>query len=342
MALGDGGDVGGEGGAGLEGGSGGASTAGAAPASPSLSKAEAAARELAELEAAFRSDGAEVEAPPAGEDKPTPAEAPEGKPDKAEAPEKAKGKPEKTEPTLGESWKQVRAKAKALDMREADISKREAALLSKSGEFEGTAKELAKLKEAAALWDRVKAGDAEALEAAGLDYETLTQAVLDKTSGKSVQSRQERELKALREQIAKDKAEAEAAREKAEAEATYREVLNRFEATASKLPGLAKFSPGKREAMGNALAAEMHQAGEKVPAPEKLAELVAARLREEYAALRASFEDGEAPPAVAAPAARAGAPSTLSRKDSAERAPGRRKVPTPDEEMAEIGALLKG
>lgn len=331
MALGEGGDVGGEGGAGLEGG---ASTA--APASPSLSKAEAAARELAELEAAFRSEG-EGDTP-AGEDKPTPEapEKPEGKPEKAEAP-----KPPEKPPTLGESWKQVRAKAKALDMREADIARRESALLSKSGEFEGTAKELAKLKEAAALWERVKAGDADALEAAGLDYETLTQAVIDRTSGKATQTRQERELKALREQIAKDKAEADAAKAEAEAAATYREVLNRYEATASKLPGLAKFSPGKREAMGNALAAEMHQAGEKVPPPEKLAELVAARLREEYAALRASFEDGgEAPPA--APAARAAAPSTLSRKDSAERAPGRKRVPTPDEELAEIGALLKG
>lgn len=289
-----------------------------------VSPAQAELDEIrASLEGADGEGEAAAKEPPAKGDK-----EPEKKPDPAEKAE-----------TLGASWRKVRAKAKALDYREAELAKREASLGATGKELEG-------LKAKAALWERIQKGDADALEEAGLDYEALTDAVLQRKSGKSDAARLAAKVEELEARLKKRDDDSEAERAKASEERVYQRALAEFSDEAGKHKALAKLEakkPGALEKMGNALALRLQRAEGAVPAPAELARRLAKEVQaelDEAAALRAELEEGdEAEQEKPAPKP---APS-ISRADKGQRGgPPRRRIPTPEEERAEIAASLRG
>lgn len=262
-----------------------------------------------------------------------------GEAEEEEGDGKAKAKPDpKAEPKpkeepkkekLGASWKQLRDSRKALDHREADLTRRAAELETKGKAFEG-------LQAKAALLDKLVSGDAEAIEALGIDFDKLTAAVIDRQSGRPGK-KESAEVQELKKAISDLRAEIADKGTKAAEDARYQQAVDRFEGAAAKHKVLVKFSADKRVAMGHALADELHQAGKPVPPPEEIAGLLAARLKEEWEEMRGAFDD-DPPPAGRG----ASAGKTLSRQDSKERAGGKGKVPTEDEEREELAALLRG
>lgn len=265
-------------------------------------------------------DGGEAEGEPGGGVVGDAVDA-EGKPEPE--PEKPK-EPER--PTPGDSWKKLREARKGLDARERELERR-------AEELEKRAAAAAKAEERASLVERLAQGDVEALEALGIDLDRLVAAQIDREQkrpprAKAEESELRRRLEELERRLAEERTAAESA-------AVEREAVARFEGVASKSKILGKMSAERRVQLGGALAMELHQRGERVPPPEKIAELLEERLRQEYLEMRGLIDE-EAPPRPAS------GPATLSRQDSKVRAGTPPPALSDDEEAAEIARMLKG
>jgi DNA repair exonuclease SbcCD ATPase subunit len=271
------------------------------------------ADELAELQAEL--EGAEGDEPT-----PAPPEAPKAEPKREE--------PEPPKERYGEGWKKLRKARSELDRREAALAAREAEIQAK----------LQAAEKKAALVDRLAKKDLDALGEVGLSVDDLVAAEIERQRGggpapkKADLSPLEAKIKELEDRLRSREDQEQAAR-------VEREAVQRFEGAISKekTPLLSKMPPEKRVALGGALAKEFHDAGQRVPLPEEIVPLLERRLREEYEAMRALVEDGEEKPL-----ARSAGPSTISRNDTKARPPTKGSVPTADEEMAELQALLRG
>jgi len=267
-------------------------------------------------------DGGEAEGEPGG----AVGDAADAEGDGKPAPEKpAPEKPAPEKPAPGDSWKKLREARKGLDARERELERR-------AEELEKRAAAAAKAEERASLLDRLAQGDADALEALGIDLDKLVAAQIDREQKRPPRARaEESELRRRLEELEKRLAEERTA---AESAAVEREAVARFEGVASKSKILGKMSAERRVQLGGALAMELHQRGERVPPPEKIAELLEERLRQEYLEMRGLFDE-EAPRPASGPA-------TLSRQDSKVRAGTPPPAPSDDEEAAEIARMLRG
>lgn len=235
---------------------------------------------------------------------------------------------------LAKNWKAYRKARDGQDAREADLKAREARLQ------EAEADRAARSARLTAL-ERLAAGDVEALDELGLDFEKLTAGYLARRSGDKPRGREkDPEVESLKKRL-DDEA---TAREREVGERQYREAATRFEAVAKDLRELRKYSPAKREALGNALAMELHEEGKKVPPPEEIARMLAKRVREDFEETRAAIEgdddQAEAEEKPTAPAAKQ-QPRPISSRDRAERGGVRRPASSDDERDAERKELAK-
>lgn len=240
-------------------------------------------------------------------------------------PKEEETKEEKRE-RFGEGWKRLRKARSELDRREAALAAREAELQAK----------LQQAEKKASLVDRLAKKDLDALGEVGVSVDDLVAAEIERQRGggpapkKADLSPLEAKLRELEDKLRSREDQEQAAR-------VEREAVSRFEGAISKekTPLLSRMAPEKRVALGGALAKELHDAGRKVPLPEEIVPLLERRLREEYEAMRALVEDGEEKP-------RPSGITSISRRDTKQRSAPRSGPPSPDEEMAEIAALLRG
>lgn len=326
------------------------------------------ARSLEALEAeAFKEALAEFGGG-SGDDEPKPkpkkpASAPKPKPEEAdddgdeteeEETEEEKPKPDKKPKkpeTLGESWKKVRETRDALKAHEAHLAKREETLKTREAAAQASGKEVEQLRAKAALVDRLLSGDPEALAGLNVDFEKLTEGYLKAQSGDGKQSRLERELQELKAKIAKADEDKTKAAEAQEHEKLYQQAVSRLTTAAKADKVLSGFKDAQLVAMGEQIALEHVQEQKPVPPPEEIAKIMARRIREEYKAAAARFaelddsEETEEPEETEEekPKPAPKKPSTVSRRDSAERASSKKPyVYDPDEEAAELLGVFRG
>lgn len=266
---------------------------------------EGKADELAELQAML-ADGEESE----GEDAPEKKAEPEKEPPK-EAPKEPKRE------KFGEGWKKLRKERAALDERAAALAQREAAL--------------AAAEKKAALLDRLAQKDTAALEEAGIDLDGLLAAEIARAKGEPVKAGKSPIEKKLEELEAKLREREETAA----SAAIEQEAVRRFEGAISKeaTPLLAKLPPERRIALGGALAGEIKASGQRVPLPEVIAGLLEKRLLQEAREMAALLEDEK-------PTKPSGITS-ISRQHTKGKSAPKAALPSADEEMAELQALLR-
>lgn len=285
---------------------------------------DASARERAELASLL--DGADD-----GDGKAAKGDKGDKKPEPKKAEEKPEGDNDGKGESLAKNWKNYRKARERQDARESALAAREAKL---------QADEAARAAQVARLTalERLAAGDVEALDELGLDFEKLTSGYLARQSGDKPRSREkDPTVVALEKRLDEEKA----AREQEASERRYHEAVGRFEKAAGEHKILARFSPEERIELGNRLADELHRAGKKVPPPEEIAGLLAQRLRADAERMRALLEDDDqAEPPPAAPAAKP-APRPISSRDRAERGGSKRPAASDDERDAEREELLR-
>lgn len=320
---------------------------------------------LQDLEAAAFREALEEFSPQAsgdnGDASRSPKDPPKPKPKEAEAEEteeasdgsdpeeelKATKKAAKKPETLGESWRKVRETRDALKAHEAHLQERERALKARETAAEASGKDLEHLRTKAALFDRVVSGDPEALAGLEIDFEKLTSGYLKAQSGDTTTSRLERELQELKARLARADEEKTKAAQAQEHEQLYRQAVSRLTTAAKADRLLSSFQEAQLVAMGEQIASEFVQDNRAVPPPEEIARLLGQRLRQEYKTAAQRWAelgedndgDGKAPAPPAPPARK---PSTVSRRDSAERASSRSTPFSPDQEAAEVLATLRG
>lgn len=315
-----------------------------------------AAKSLAEAEAAALADAmAEFGGEEGGETTPasssTAQASEEGDSDETEPTEKKPKPAEEKKPkpaeekaeTLGESWRKVRAEKKALNYRTADLDKREEKVKQLEASAGTTAKELEQYKAKVALLDRLIEGDPEALQGLNLNFDKLTEGYLRSQSGDAKTARLERELKQLQAKLAGADEQKTQAEQDHEQEQLFQQAVSRLTTAAKSERVLARFPVEKVVAMGEVIAGEYVRANKPVPPPEQIAREMARRIHEDYEEHRKAMEaESDAGAGAGAPKGAPTGPRTVSRRDSAERAPGPKKTYNPDDEAAELLATLRG
>lgn len=303
------------------------------------SPAEASERERRELAALL--DGDQADEGDEGDRDAKPGKAEGKKPDKKAEPKKDDGdgkgdKEGEGEPegkgSLAKNWREYRRARAGLDDRERQLAQREARLKEAEGDRAKASARLTAL-------ERLTAGDVEALDELGLDFEKLTAGYLGRQSGDKARSREkDPAVLALEKRLDEERQ----AREAEGAERQYREAISRFETAAAGHKILAKLSRDERIALGDRLASELHQAGKRVPPPEEIAGLLAQRLRADAERAKAMLdEEAEAEGDKGAKPA----PKPISSRDRAERGGARRPAYDDDErdrEREEIARELFG
>lgn len=301
--------------------------------------AEASERERRELAALLDGDQADEGDEGDRDAKPGKAEGKKGdkKPEPKKADDDGDGK-EEPRGSLAKNWKEYRRARAGLDDRERQLAQREARLKEAEGDRAKASQRLTAL-------ERLAAGDVEALDELGLDFEKLTAGYLGRQSGDRPRSREkDPTLVALEKRLDEERQ----AREAEGAERQYREAVSRFEKAAEGHKILAKFSASERIDLGNRLADELHRAGKRVPPPEEIAGLLAQRLRADAERMRALLDEeaeAEGDKGAAPPPKGKQPPKPISARDRAERGGARRPAFDDDErdrEREEIARELFG